>query len=99
MLKLSILKIFENNLFCIGGGYKNATDLRNLTKICEKISQNKVKISRNLQTSIYDIPYYVSSLKKIKKFCKWEPKTKLDDGLKDIYNWMLKDKNKIRNFF
>ena len=98
-LQIKKFNIFENNLFCIGGGHKNTTDLRNLTKICERISKNKVKISQNLQTSIYDIPYYVSSLKKIKKFCNWEPKIKLDDGLKDIYNWMLKDKNKIKNFF
>ena len=37
-------KKFENDLFCIGGGIKNATNLRNLTSICQKITKNKNRI-------------------------------------------------------
>ena len=91
--------VFQNNAFCIGGGLKNSTNLKNLTKICEEITNNRVKISGNMNTSIYDIPYYVTSLKKIKKFTKWEPKISLYDGLESTYNWMKKNQNKIRKFF
>ena len=91
--------IFENNLFCIGGGAKNATSLKNLTAICNKITSNKINIKKNIQTSIYDIPYFVTSLKKIKKFSNWEPKINLYQGILEIYFWMIKNKKKIRNFF
>ena len=91
--------IFQNNLFCVGGGAKNSINLKNLTKICEKITSNKVEIINNMETSIYDIPYYVTSLKKIKKFTKWEPKISLDEGLKITYNWMRKNQTTIRKFF
>ncbi len=91
--------IFQNNLFCVGGGPKNSINLKNLTKICERITNNKVKITNNLKTSIYDIPYYVTSLKKIKKFTNWEPKISINEGLEITYNWMKENQTKIRKFF
>ena len=91
--------IFQNNLFCVGGGPKNSINLKNLTRICEQLTNNKVKITNNLNTSIYDIPYYVTSLKKIKKFTNWEPKISLNEGLKITYNWMKKNQIKIKKFF
>ena len=92
-------KTFENNVFCVGGGIKNATNLKNLTAYCNKITGNKIKIKKDLRTSIYDIPYYVTSLRKLKKFCNWEPKINLYQGLSEIYFWMVKNKKKIRNYF
>ncbi len=90
---------YENNLFCVGGGQKNLINLKNLTKICQKISKNKLKVRKNPKTSIYDVPYYVTSLKKIKKFSNWKPKIYLNEGLKDIYKWMILNKPKINKFF
>ena len=62
--QIKSFKTFENNVFCVGGGIKNATNLKNLTVFCNKITTNKIKIKKNSRTSIYDIPYYVTSLKK-----------------------------------
>ena len=97
--QIKSFNVFKNNAFCVGGGIKNSTNLKNLTKICEQITNNRVKISENINTSIYDIPYYVTSLKKIKKFTKWEPKIGLHEGLEATYNWMKKNQSKIRKFF
>ena len=99
LIQIKNFKNYENNLFCVGGGPKNLINLRNLTKICQKISKNKLKVRRNLKTSIYDVPYYVTSLKKIKKISNWKPKINLNEGLKDIYNWMILNKLKINKFF
>ena len=99
LIQIKNFKNYENNLFCVGGGPKNIINLRNLTIICQKISKNKLKVRRNLKTSIYDIPYYVTSLRKIKKFSNWKPKINLNEGLKDIYNWMILNKLKINKFF
>ena len=92
-------KLFENKLFCVGGGKMNVINLKELTQICKKITRNKVKILRKSKTSIYDIPYYVTSISKIKKLCGWEPKVDLDKGLKQIYNWMILNREKIKDFF
>ena len=83
----------------VGGSKKSYTSLKNLTYLCEKITGNQIRFKKILKTSIYDIPYYVTSLKKIKKFTKWEPKISLYDGLESTYNWMKKNQKKIRKFF
>lgn len=99
LIQITKFKKFENDLFCIGGGIKNTTNLKNLTKICQKITKNKTKIKRNPNTSIYDIPYYVTSIEKINKISNWKPQINLNQGLLEIYNWMIKNKRRIKNFF
>jgi len=99
LIQIKKFKKFENNLFCIGGGIKNAINLRNLTNICQKITKNKIKIINKPKTSIYDIPYYVTSLNKISKISNWKPMISLNQGLFEIYNWMINNKNEIKNFF
>ena len=97
--QLKSYKLFENKLFCVGGGKRNVIKLKQLTKMCKTITNNKVKVLQKSKTSIYDIPYYVTSLKKIKKLCGWEPKVDLNKGLKEIYNWMVLNRHKIKDFF
>lgn len=92
-------KNIKNKIFCAGGGKKNMISLIQLTKMCQNITGNKVNIASVKDTSIYDIPYYVSSLKKIYKFYRWKPKEKINRGLIKILNWMKKNNNEIKNFF
>ena len=88
----------KNITFNIGGGEKNSISLKDLTLKCRKISGNKIKISRVSKTSEYDIPYYVTDNKKIKKYYDWQPKKNVDQTVKDIYQWLIKNK-KVKKFF
>ena len=99
LIQIKQFKKFENEIFCIGGGTKNAINLKNLTKLCQNITKNKIKIMKNLNTSIYDIPYYVTSINKINKISNWKPRINLSQGLLEIYNWMILNKKKIKKFF
>ncbi len=83
-----------NKLFTIGGSSKNTISLKNLTKICEKITKNKIKFSKIKKTSIYDIPYFVTSNKTISRTYNWKPKRNMYDIIKDTYIW-LSDQRKI----
>jgi len=80
-LQIKKFKKIKNQTFCVGGGIKNSVNLNQLTKICEEITKNKLKIKRDLDTSIYDIPFYITSLDKVKKYYNWHPKTDLKIGL------------------
>jgi len=95
-----IKKIGKNfNLtFNIGGGMKNSISLKSLTKKCEILTNNKIKIGRKPKTSIYDIPYYVTDNYKITRLYNWKPKKNINQILNDILNWLYKNKN-VRNFF
>ena len=95
-----IKKINEinNEIFNIGGGKINSISLLDLTHKCEKLTKNKIKIKKISKTSKFDIPYYVSDNRKIKKFYGWKPSKNIDSILEDIYSWLNELKN-IRNFF
>jgi CDP-paratose 2-epimerase len=89
----------KNSTFVVGGGYKNTVNLIELTKICQELTGNKIMIRKSKSTSIYDIPFYITSSKKLKKYYGWEPKIDLYTGIKQLKNWMKINYSLIRPFF
>jgi len=81
-----------------GGGKKNAISLKDLTKICQKITSNKIKIFSKKFTSDYDIPYYVTNNSKVNKIYKWYPKKKILNITQDIYKWMILNKKVLKKY-
>jgi len=49
-------------------------------------------------TSVFDIPYFITNNRKIKKFYKWKPSKSIDQILKDIYIWLRHNKVIIKYF-
>ena len=94
LIMLQIKKIGSINNLTInaGGGKKNSVSLKNLTKICQKITSNEIKIFSNKKTSNYDIPYYVTNNSQAKKIYKWSPEKKILHIIQDMYKWMLPNK-------
>ena len=88
-----------NQSFDVGGGIKNTISLRQLTKKCQKITNNKIKILQDKKTSKFDIPYFVSDNKKIYSVYKWRPKKNIDHILNDIFYWLYKNKKILRGYF
>tara|TARA_X000000950_G_scaffold288823_1_gene407674 strand:- start:25507 stop:26511 length:1005 start_codon:yes stop_codon:yes gene_type:complete len=88
----------KNQTFCIGGGKQNTTKLRKLTSKCEKLTKNKINIGKVKKTSLYDIPYFISSNNKVKKIYNWKPETSIDNGLKKTYLWIKSNKNILKKF-
>ena len=100
IINLQIKKIrkINNITFNIGGGPRNKINLKKLTKYCQKITNNKVKIKKVKKTSNYDVPYYVTDNKKFFKFFNYKIKKNINKILIDIYLWQkknLKSLNKI----
>ena len=85
---------FNNEIFNVGGGLKNAISLKQLSKKCEKITKNKIKIGKKQSTSNYDIPYYVTDNSKIYKFYNWRVKRNLNEIIQDAYK-ILKQNQKV----
>ena len=100
LIAIQIKKI--NNIYNftanVGGGMKNAISLKNLTKICQEITLNKVKIFSKTNTSEYDIPYYVTDNSKIKKMYKWKPTKRIFEIVQDIYEWMMPIRKKLKKY-
>ena len=85
----------NNQTLNVGGSTNCYTSLKNLTKICEKITKNKIKFKKIKKTSIYDIPYFITDNSRVSKLYKWKPKKNIFDVVNDTYKWLLKNKSNL----
>ncbi len=87
-----------NNTFNIGGGLANAISLNKLTIKCQEITKRKTIINNVKKTSNYDIPYFITDNKKLKKFYNWLPKKNIDKVIRDIFIWLTQNKMLLKYF-
>lgn len=80
---------WDNKRFNIGGGIKNSSSLLELTKICEEITGNKLKITHSEKERPMDIPFYITDHSRITEFCGWSPKIPFAKTLEDTYQHLL----------
>ena len=97
-LQIKNLNKINNDVFNIGGGFKNKISLKDLTNKCQKLTKNKIKLRKKPKTSIFDIPYYVSDNGKVTKKYKWKPSYSLGKILDDILVWLSNNKG-VWKFF
>ncbi len=99
ILQIKKINAINNLTLSVGGGLKNSISIFKLTEICKKIINNKVYIKRVSKTSNYDIPYFVSSIKKVKKIYGWKPKKKISEIVKDIFLWQKNNRKQLKKYF
>jgi CDP-paratose 2-epimerase len=88
----------NNTTFTAGGGISNLISLKELTKICESLTGNKVKFAKEKKTSSYDIPYFCSSNSSVSKVYKWKPKKTILNIIEDTLSWQKKNYKLIKNY-
>jgi CDP-paratose 2-epimerase len=100
LIELQIKKInrIHNLIVNAGGGKKNSISLKELTKLCQKITSNKIKIFSIKKTSIYDIPSYITNNSTVKKKYNWKPKKNFLQIVEDVHKWMFANKKILKNY-
>ena len=99
LLQIKNFKKINNLIFNVGGSNFSYTNLKNLSKICEEITGNKIKFKKIKKTSIYDIPWYCSDNSIVSKTYNWKPEKNIKDIVSDLYKWLTTNKNLIKEFF
>ena len=101
LINLQIKKLSKNNnlTFTVGGSNYSKVSLKELTKICQKITKNKIKIGKIAKTSNYDIPYYITDNSKVSRIYGWRIKKNIHQIVEDIYTWLSKNKKIINKYF
>ena len=94
-LQIKKLNSIYNKKICVGGSKKSNTSLKNLTSICQKITGNKLKYTKVKNTSIYDIPYFITDNTLVNKIYKWQPKKNIIDIVRDNYKWLIENKRNL----
>ena len=98
LIKEQIYKINKiyNQTFNVGGGIKNAISLKELTSHSIKITNNKVKIKKNLYTSNYDLRYYVTDNKKIYSKFDWRVNKSIKFIVSETLASLIKNKKHLQ---
>lgn len=98
LIKEQIYKINKiyNQTFNVGGGIKNAISLKELTSHSIKITNNKVKIKKNLYTSNYDLRYYVTDNKKIYSKFDWRVNKSIKFIVSETLASLIKNKKLLQ---
>lgn len=97
LIKEQILKInkINNQTFNVGGGLKNSISLKELTLLSENITKNYLNIKKSVNTSIYDIRYYITNNKKVYSKYKWRVKKKLKNIIKETFTALKENKKQL----
>ena len=91
------MKKYNNNVYNIGGGNENSISLLEMTKLCEEISGNKIKINQVKENRQNDVRIYVSDCEKFKKASGWRCKKDAKRTFEDIYRWIRKNKDELES--
>tara|TARA_B100000963_G_scaffold316592_1_gene296505 strand:- start:1983 stop:3005 length:1023 start_codon:yes stop_codon:yes gene_type:complete len=98
-LQIKKFKKINNKMFTVGGSKKSYVSLVQLTKICEKITKNKIKFNKVKKTSIYDIPYFITNNNLVSKSYGWKPKRNILKVVMDTFLWLKNNKSIIKKYF
>ena len=99
LIQIKKINKIYNKLYTVGGSSISYTSLKNLTNICQKVTKNKIKFSKQKKTSIYDIPYYITNNSLVSKTYKWKPKKNIYNVVMDTYIWLSNNKNNLKKYF
>ncbi len=89
------IKKINGETFNIGGGNKKSISLMELTKLCEKVTGNKIKISKVKENRQADIRIYISDSSKAKSIMNCEPKCTNEQMVSDIYHWIKSNEKSL----
>ena len=99
LLQIKNINKINNKLFTVGGSKTSYTSLSQLTKLCQKITGNKIKMGKVSKTSSYDIPYYLSDNTYVSNTYRWKPKRNINQVVMDTFLWLKKNKPIIKKYF
>ena len=99
LLQIKNINKIHNKLFTVGGSKTSYTSLSQLTKLCQKITGNKIKMGKVSKTSSYDIPYYLSDNTHVSNTYRWKPKRNINQVVMDTFMWLKNNKSIIKKYF
>ncbi len=85
--------VSKGQVFNIGGGRENAISIwMEFQPMLEKLVGKPVK-TRIKEWRPGDQPVYISDIRKAKRVLNWEPKVRVEQGIKRLYDWIEENQN------
>ncbi len=89
VIQIQDITKYNNQIFNLGGGVENSISLLELTKLCQEITNNTIKISSNSTDRPDDIRIYISDTTKFENLSGWICKKNKQQTLEEIYHWII----------
>ena len=96
-IQINNFKDYNGKTFNVGGGTEVSISLRELTKICESITGNKIKINKIQKNRSADIPIYISDNSKVQELSSWRPEINPTQTIMDTFNWLKSNESILKN--
>lgn len=96
-LQIHQIEKFEGKIYNVGGGLENSASLFEMTKICEKITGNKISIASEKETRTADLRIFVTDNSRIENEIGWKPKKSVETVFQDIYDWIRDNEKQLES--
>jgi len=80
----------------VGGGLENSVSLKELTKICEQVTGNQIRIGAVPETRTADIRIYITDNTKVEKHLNWRPQITPYQVIEDVYQWIKANEAQLK---
>ena len=95
-IQINSMDKISGKIYNVGGGKDVSLSLKEATKLCEKISGNKIDIKSDKNSRPADLAIYISDNGKVNKELGWQPKKSAKEILKDTFEWIKDNENKLQ---
>lgn len=95
-LAIKNIHITSGKIYNIGGGRENSISILEFIEYLEKIRGKKLQLKYSKPRS-GDQKIFISDNSKAMMDFNWEPKIQYSTGFKNLYNWVLQNKELIKN--
>ncbi len=97
--QLGDLDAWNGTPFNVGGGVEISTSLLELTAHCEEVTQVKLDIGSNPETSPVDIPIYLTDNSRVRGTFDWKAEIVIEGVVSDIHRWIIDHREMLAPLF
>ena len=83
------------DVFNVGGGLERSVSLRELTRICARLTGSAVDPTPHPETHPSDIPYYVTDNREVCARWDWKPQRSLEETVDEILGWLAAHRDQL----
>lgn len=87
---------FAGKVYNAGGGLSNSNSLVEMTRICERITGNKIAIDSDPEQRPADLRSYISDNTRIISDMGWQPRRSTEKIFEDIYGWIKANETDLK---
>jgi len=96
-MQIHHIEKFAGKIYNAGGGINSSASLQEMTRICQKITGNKIEIGSESTNRPADLRIFVTDNRRIISETGWQPTRTTENIFYDIFSWIKSNENKLKN--